>query len=296
MSLINSKLLLFGEYTIIQKSDALALPLANFGGKLTLAAPCDTGSNASIRSLYNYIAGLDALKNRFELDRWLHDIECGLWFESNIPQGYGLGSSGVVCAAIYNSYCCVPAGTLGELKSLLATMECCWHGKSSGLDPLVGCLQKPLWIQHGDTIDIVDLPLWERGAGVVFLLDTLMPRQTTPLVAHFIENCKDADFVRRGLQPLTAANGRVIANFLRGDSAGVWQDVAEIAQLQWDFFRAMIPADFAEVWKLGLVSDDFKIKLCGAGGGGFLLGFARDWERVRGSLLMDYNVLPVGRW
>jgi mevalonate kinase len=32
------------------------------------------------------------------------------------------------------------------------------------------------------------------------------------------------------------------------------------------------------LWETGLETGDFCLKICGAGGGGFLLGFAKDWE------------------
>jgi mevalonate kinase len=38
------------------------------------------------------------------LDQLLRDVNKGLYFESSIPQGYGLGSSGALVAAIYNKY------------------------------------------------------------------------------------------------------------------------------------------------------------------------------------------------
>ncbi len=33
---------------------------------------------------------------KLDLDRFENDIDKGLYFESNIPQGYGIGSSGAL--------------------------------------------------------------------------------------------------------------------------------------------------------------------------------------------------------
>jgi mevalonate kinase len=43
----------------------------------------------------------------------------------------------------------------------------------------------------------------------------------------------------------------------------------------------MIPNAFHQFWKSGLANDAYYLKLCGSGGGGFLLGFTADWEAVQ---------------
>ena len=68
----------------------------------------------------------------------------GLYFDSSIPQGYGVGSSGALVAAIYDKYASdkitvlenLTRDKLLKLKSIFSMMESFFHGKSSGLDPL----------------------------------------------------------------------------------------------------------------------------------------------------------------
>jgi mevalonate kinase len=43
----------------------------------------------------------------------------------------------------------------------------------------------------------------------------------------------------------------------------------------------MIPTLYQDLWRRGLETDDWHLKLCGAGGGGFILGFTRDFRAVR---------------
>jgi mevalonate kinase len=43
----------------------------------------------------------------------------------------------------------------------------------------------------------------------------------------------------------------------------------------------MIPEDYRPLWQKGLETGDFSLKLCGSGGGGFILGFGRDLARIR---------------
>ena len=43
----------------------------------------------------------------------------------------------------------------------------------------------------------------------------------------------------------------------------------------------MIPAQFHELWRKGLESNDYYLKLCGSGGGGYILGFTENLERAQ---------------
>ena len=46
----------------------------------------------------------------------------------------------------------------------------------------------------------------------------------------------------------------------------------------------MIPQNFNEIWKIGLESEDYFLKLCGSGGGGYLIGFAQDLNKAKNEL------------
>ncbi len=43
----------------------------------------------------------------------------------------------------------------------------------------------------------------------------------------------------------------------------------------------MIPKQFHELWKKGLETNDYYLKLCGSGGGGYILGFTEDIEKAK---------------
>jgi mevalonate kinase len=51
----------------------------------------------------------------------------------------------------------------------------------------------------------------------------------------------------------------------------------------------MIPAIFNRLWKKGLDSGEYYLKLCGAGGGGFILGFTQNFEKTKLEL-KDYKL------
>ena len=50
----------------------------------------------------------------------------------------------------------------------------------------------------------------------------------------------------------------------------------------------MIPKKFLKLWKKGLSTNDYIFKLCGSGGGGFLLGFTLDIKKTF-KTLKDYK-------
>ena len=57
-------------------------------------------------------------------------------------------------------------------------------------------------------------------------------------------------------------------------------------------FKPMIPAQFHDLWKQGLETNDYYLKLCGSGGGGYILGFAPDFNKAQ-QALKDYKLEVV---
>jgi mevalonate kinase len=46
----------------------------------------------------------------------------------------------------------------------------------------------------------------------------------------------------------------------------------------------MIPSDFQQMWQDGIDSNAYYLKLCGSGGGGFILGFTKDLDKAKQKL------------
>jgi mevalonate kinase len=51
----------------------------------------------------------------------------------------------------------------------------------------------------------------------------------------------------------------------------------------------MVLPEYEALWKMGLESDNFYLKLCGAGGGGFILGFTPNINETT-KLLDEHNI------
>ena len=137
-----SKILLFGEYTIIKGSRGIALPLSQYFGEFKQDKnEVKKKSTLDLGDFCDYLKGSNLLSNNLDLVSFSKDIKDGHYFASNIPQGYGVGSSGALCAAVFATYGkdfkrkdFYSSDELRFLKDIMALMESFYHGASSGLD------------------------------------------------------------------------------------------------------------------------------------------------------------------
>jgi len=296
----NSKILLFGEYSIIQDSMGLTLPYNEFNGKLTFDAnemneQFVTESNDHLEEFANYIQNLlndKKLNINFDIDAFKKDIENGMYFQSSIPQGFGVGSSGALVAAVYGKYTknkisidnAPNKETILELKAILAKMESHFHGSSSGVDPLICYLNLPLLINGKNGVEPVKVEMNSLGKGAIFLIDTGISRSTEPLVKYYMQRMEEPtfrEFVDKQLKPF--ANNCIQA-FLDGDKETLFAYMKLLSKFQFEHFKPMIPKLFNKMWKRGLDSGEYYLKLCGAGGGGFILGFTQNFELTKKQL------------
>ena len=126
-----SKILVFGEYSVLCGSQALALPLAQFGGQWRFSN--NLKKQYDLPQLAHYIAQQALPIDTAALTEALAQ---GLYFESNIPRGYGAGSSGALVAAIFECFGTEKMVNLTDIKRTLGLIEAYYHGASSGFDPL----------------------------------------------------------------------------------------------------------------------------------------------------------------
>lgn len=282
-----SKLLLFGEYTIIKGGSALAFPLPNYVGYWDFSLRVN---NENLKKWCRYIQEAQS-KNPtlFEIDtqRFEADLKRGLFFNSNIPTGYGVGSSGALCAALYDEYSVKTTklqpneANVFQLKTIFQTLENFFHGSSSGIDPLICYLNEPLLLKGKTDAELVTLKPKKNPQSAIFLLDTKRPRKTEPLVNFFLEKLKNEDFNTAFENEWCVYNELIINDFLNQNDENFYKNLQKLSSFQFEHLAKMIPDDFKEIWKNGLESGHYTIKLCGAGGGGFLLGFTENWEAFR---------------
>ncbi|MBI2520294.1 MAG: mevalonate kinase [Bdellovibrio sp.] len=274
---------------------ALATPYRIFEGQLKFRQQEDASKSSVDSELRAFASYLRELKNKkalqaaLDMDTLEFDIGQGLFFESTIPQGFGVGSSGALCASIFDVYQrdknINQSTDLLVLREILGQMEAHFHGASSGLDPLICYLDKPLLLLDKNTIEVARLPVYGQGRGGIFLLNTHRPRRTEPLVHLFLEKCKDRSYLNHDLLALINATNSCIHAFLEGNVGPLLENFKKLSEVQFVSLRPMIPGLFQNLWQKGLEEEKFFLKLCGAGGGGFLLGITHDFKVVREALI-----------
>jgi len=288
-----SKVLLFGEYSVIKDSMALATPYPMFEGRLTFNA--EKKVDQELKSFAEYLHHLPKEEwSCVHFDVRLFEMEVleGLYFESTIPQGYGVGSSGALVAAVFDRYAKNAdelAHDIFRLKKIFSIMESHFHGSSSGIDPLITYLNTPMLIKDKSTMGPTVLPQLPKGEGALFIINTARPRKTEPLVNLFLEKCRQAEFSHLLHNVLTPITNGCITSFLSGDTITLYEHFRELSDFQYRHFGPMIPKLYRGLWRDGLKDEDYYLKLCGAGGGGFLLGMTKDFNRAS-KVLAQYEV------
>ena len=297
--LFYSKILLFGEYGIIRDSKGLSIPYNFYNGALKIEPnPSDEAikSNSSLAKFAVYLKELEYTNPAlvtFNLKVLDKDICSGMFFDSSIPQGYGVGSSGALVAAIYDKYAQnkitvlenLTREKLLQLKSIFSEMESFFHGKSSGLDPLNSYLSIPILINSKDNIEATGIPTQSlTGKGAVFLLDSGIVGETAPMVTLFMEKLKDEGFRTMLKSQFIKYTDSCVENFLVGDIKSLFENTKKLSKVVLNNFKPMIPEQFHQLWQQGIDSNDYYLKLCGSGGGGYILGFTEDLVRAQKSL------------
>ncbi|MDG1571834.1 mevalonate kinase [Robiginitalea sp. M366] len=297
--LFYSKILLFGEYGIIKDSRGLSIPFNFFKGALKkeeALAGAALASNTNLRKFADY---LDVARKQhpempeFDLDQLRQDLDEGMYFDSSIPQGYGVGSSGALVAAVYDRYAKTKITVLEnltrekllQLKEVFALMESFFHGKSSGLDPLNSYLSLPILIHSRDHIESTSIPSQNpEGKGAVFLLDSGVVGETAPMVQIFMEKMKHEGFRKVLKDQFIRYSDACVEDFISGNVKSLFGNIKQLSHVVLDHFKPMIPQEFHQLWQQGIDTNAYYLKLCGSGGGGYILGFTEDLEQAREAL------------
>lgn len=276
---------------MIENSQGLVVPYSFYKGTLKfsdLDNDFEKNSNQSLGKYSNYLADLE-LPSDFKLnvDAFKSDISKGLFFDSNIPQGYGVGSSGALVAAIFEKYSftkrdpeTISKDELKDLKKVFGMLESYFHGTSSGMDPLICYMNLPILVENRDNVGKVSLPKEELGKGAIFLIDSGMTGETGPMIQIFFEKLKNEGFRKTLKEEFIRYNNACIEAFLKKDMNPFFRNMKKLSVWAYEHFRPMIPENVFNAWKKGLDSNAYYLKLCGSGGGGYILGFTKDYAKA----------------
>lgn len=291
-----TKILLLGEYSVLNGSDALACPLPLKSGKLKYA--CASGkrppeAQKSQQSLIDLFSHLEKISRKsdpsesYNSEQFRNDLISGLFFDSDIPIRYGIGSSGALVVAIYGAYFDQSKEKPIELliKSL-GLIESHFHKYSSGIDPLVSFLSKSIHITNL-TPQVVPFNLdWIRDNFGLFLIDNGMSASTR----------KGIDRNRKEIQheEYTPLNNSIIQKILSQNDNNLFQDFMRLSYLQSLHFQDLFSPEILNLCKEGHSNSEYAIKLCGSGGGGYFFLISPQTKQIPDNIIHSgFSIIPL---
>lgn len=288
------KVILFGEYSMIYGSPALLVPLytgsshwdyiwRNHGKK-------NYSSNRSLHAFANYLEKDTYFTEKIDIEKFRTELKKGLFLDSCIPSGYGVGSSGALTAAVYDRFKSTEIEDLMELKKFLGDMENCFHGSSSGLDPLQCYLGKPFVLTEDKKITILEKDFVPENIHV-FLIDSMIKSDTKSLVNYFKTQRENPSYLKAFNELYYPFVGRCISSLVSGDTDRFFDDLLHLSYYQTVMLRPMVTDEMLPLFSLKREDVHFQIKICGSGGGGYFLGFADDVEKT--NEFMKENGYPI---
>lgn len=289
-----AKLLLTGEYSVLNGSSAVLIPLPIFGARWKKMDNLRSDWRDLLSGFLSYLRKDTSESPFLKMKSMEGAFEAGYFLDSNVPQGCGLGSSGVFCAAIYDAFGIKNQNeTPMQVRERLRLMENFFHGKSSGLDPLVSYYNKAVHLRS-EEINFFQTEV--RGANNyipnVWLFDSGKKRSTATLVNSFNKHLEDPDNRKCFFNEYMPIIEKVTHHYLKGEWEEWYSGIKEISRHQTKIFKPMIPDDIYELWIKGLQSESYYMKLCGAGGGGFFYLFSKEQEvylpKFKGILITEY--------
>ncbi len=279
-----SKLLLFGEYGVLVGLDALAMPYPEFSGRLEKKGDEE---DEVLRKIFNKLTKAQyGLPFNIDLTRFENDIKSGLTFNSEIPLNYGLGSSGALAASIFDNYFEIKnkkeRADLRAIKTTLSFMESPFQGISSGIDPLVSLTRYTILVrQSGRVIFFKKSVLPHRRRLQLFLVDSNLPGKRGDMVTRFIDKLEELDFSDKFRSDYQKYSNNTVSCLINKKYDKFYKHFKELSAFQFKEMHVLIPDHIKTIFRLGLESDTFALKICGSGGGGFFLGVTDDKKKLK---------------
>src|SRR5699024_7785618 len=152
-------------------------------------------------------------------------------------------------------------------------------------DPLSIILNEPILYRSTQDIATTKLPppSTEKD-NVIFLLDSKFPRTTARMMRLFNNLHSKKAFKEKFNQHVKENNNEAILNFLENDTDSFYHSMYNLSDFQLKYMKDFFPEPLQKEVAAGLNNGDYFLKLCGAGGGGFVLGFTQNWEVTKEKL------------
>lgn len=295
------KVLLFGEYSLLFGTKGIVLPFTDYCGRWRFND--SKLFDQDLLEFYNYGKTLKETR-LYDWEHFKRDIDQGLEFQSSIPKGEGLGSSGALIAAFHDRYYLSdvknisPGIDLNHVRLELAELESFHHQKSSGIDPLVSWIQRPVLLKGLNDIVVLNQLTsqfdWMKDQGInIFLIPTKSKRKTCHLVDLFRRNLEGSKFNNWFQREYCTLVDNVVDSFL-SMNLNFFDNVKRLCHEQQKMLSAFMDQPEIRMLHNTLDEKSAAIKLCGAGGGGYFLLFTNKYnvENLK-KLIPQFNLINL---
>jgi len=263
-----SKLLLFGEYLVLQQGAALAIPDDRYQTKWVRKEE----SSAEMLEYLEYLKNKELTESHLNLDRMERHLKNGWQLESDIPRHMGLGSSASFIAAIYDRYKTMPDSevSMDQLQQIFATMEDFMHGKSSGFDPMPIYFRQPVLRKNNQSVLVKNpipcLEYWDLE-----LVDSGGPRGKAQWIDKFLKKIEADKEFEDSIKTLTKVNNKMVEAVIKNERSVAENLLTTFSNNQFHLFEKWIPDTIKEQWEATNSNPGSVMKILGAGGGGYFL-------------------------
>ena len=122
-----------------------------------------------------------------------------------------------------------------------------------------------------------------------------MTGETAPMVNIFMNKMKNEGFRKMLNEDFAKYTDACIEDFLHGNVNSLFGNVKQLSKVVLSNFKPMIPTAFHSLWQKGIDTNAYYLKLCGSGGGGYILGFTEDYAKAK-EILKKYKLELVYRF
>jgi len=263
-----SKLLLFGEYLVLQQGAALAIPDTRYQTRWVHKDDPDT----EMIEYLHYLKNQDFLKYYLDLNRLEKHLKNGWQLQSDIPRHMGLGSSASFIAAIYDRYKSEPDSevSMDLLQRIFAAMEDYMHGTSSGFDPMPIYFRQPVLRKNNQSVlvntSIPCLDHWQLE-----LVDSGSPRKKNHWIQKFLDKIESDKKFEDKIKTLTKVNNKMVEAVIKNERSIAENLLTTFSDNQFHLFENWIPDSIKTQWEETRNNPRAIMKILGAGGGGYFL-------------------------
>jgi len=288
------KIILFGEYSMIYGSPALLMPLYSVSAHWDYIwrnpGKKNYSSHRSLNAYLRYLTDNEYFSEYVDTAKFKDEMKKGLFLDSSIPSGYGVGSSGSLTAAVYDRFNINKIEDMTELRTVLGKMEDYFHGSSSGLDPLQCYIGKPFILDENKNVNILEENFLPDGVHV-FLIDSNIHSDTKILVNYFKEQYNNPRYFKAYEELYLPFVGRCINSLVSGNVDEFFDSLSYLSYYQTVLLAPMVTEQMKPLFFVKREKMHFQVKICGSGGGGFLLGFSDNKEETE--RFMITNGFPI---